>query len=329
VVPILNLAGTSLNYHQVIERNTLETYAADSGVEYALCKLGNDPEVYQVVNLQESFIVNDRTVDVTAEYLGDNIYKITSIATTDSNSSTTIESYVFIIIGLFDNGIASNSDLNIQNTLVDGDIYANGNIILQNSNVDGDAYATGTILGKSQVTGDIIEGGEPLDFPEIDAQLYQDEAQAGGTHNGELIIDSGGTVYLGPLYITGKLSIYNTMVILEGTVYVAGEIVVQDGQLIGAATIVAEGKVNLQMSGYDSENIPLIMSVNSDIVCQSGSTIGGVLYAPNGKIDVQGADMYGVLAGAEVLVQSSTITYPLNPNWWGAGEVNILTHSIN
>ncbi|GAJ00597.1 unnamed protein product, partial [marine sediment metagenome] len=33
VVPILDLAGTSLNYHQVIEKDTLETYSADSGVE--------------------------------------------------------------------------------------------------------------------------------------------------------------------------------------------------------------------------------------------------------------------------------------------------------
>jgi len=82
IVPILNLASTSLNYHRVVQRNTLETYAADSGVDYALCELGNDPEGYKTEVLQDSFIVNDRTVDVTTEYMGDDIYKITSIATT-------------------------------------------------------------------------------------------------------------------------------------------------------------------------------------------------------------------------------------------------------
>ena len=43
IVPGLNLSTISLKYHQTIESKTLEGYSADAGVEYALCKLYNDP----------------------------------------------------------------------------------------------------------------------------------------------------------------------------------------------------------------------------------------------------------------------------------------------
>ena len=141
VVPILDLAGTSLNYHQVIEKDTLETYSADSGVEYALCKLGNDPEGYQANLLQDSFTINSRNVDVSAQYLGDDIYKITSTATTDSSSSTTIESYVHIppYPSFFNNAISSKGVVTIRpGGEVFGDVQYNG--ILDNK---------GTIYGET------------------------------------------------------------------------------------------------------------------------------------------------------------------------------------
>jgi hypothetical protein len=35
IVPTVNLTSTSLNYHRIIEENTQELYAADSGMQYA------------------------------------------------------------------------------------------------------------------------------------------------------------------------------------------------------------------------------------------------------------------------------------------------------
>ena len=101
MVPMLQLASTNLKYHQLIQRNTEKTYAADSGVEYALGKLGNNPEHYKLNTLDDNFVVDNRTVDVTMEYVNNHVYRITSIAVTDANSSTSVESLVCIITQLF------------------------------------------------------------------------------------------------------------------------------------------------------------------------------------------------------------------------------------
>ncbi len=79
VVPMLNQSFTNLGYHQSIECRTLTSYSADSGVEYVLCKLYNAPGAYTETPLQESFNLNDRTVSVTAEYVGGGIYDITPV----------------------------------------------------------------------------------------------------------------------------------------------------------------------------------------------------------------------------------------------------------
>jgi len=127
--------------------------------------------------------------------------------------------------------------------------------------------------------------------------------------DGGLNIQSSGTMIAGPLYVNGDLIIQSTDIVLEGPVFVNGSIKVQAGQLHGSYSVVATGKILLQTTGYDSENIPLVMSINSDIKCQSGSTIGAGLYAPNGEIKLQAVDVYGFVCGGSVAVQSSHVTY--------------------
>lgn len=327
VVPILNLAGTSLNYHRVIEKNTLETYAADSGVEYALCELGNNPTQYLAIPLQENFIVNDRTVDVTAEYLGNNIFKITSTAATDGGSSTSIESYVEVMPGLFECAVtATSGDLFLEDSSIDGDVYAGGSVTLENS----------------QVTGTITEYGD-LEFPLLDIEPYKQEALSGGTIEGNLVLGAG-THNLGPKYITGYLKIEGgAEVTMGGTVYVEGlekmgtnlTIHIEAGTSItGTGNFIAQdGDIKIELARFELENIPLVAALYGNI--EKGEQcdyIKAILYAPEGEIRLDNIEIYGAVFGKSVtLLENTTITYPSEEesDLIGGGEVNRLTHSIN
>jgi hypothetical protein len=297
IVPILNLAGTSLNYHSVVQRNTLETYAADSGVEYALCELGNDPEGYKTEVLQDSFTVNDRAVDVTAEYMGNDIYKITSIATTDSNSSTTIESYIHIsqYPAFFNNAITSKGDITIQpGSLVDGTVQYGG--VLDN---------------KGTITGDIIQA-PVADWPTVEelSQFYWvDDVISGSTinissgtvenpyligpghTNGDLKITGTGVAQLnGTLYVQGSVTFQpGTGIKLNGhTIYADADIIMQPGtEVWGPGCVIAAGDVQFQPQlGTGEEAFILVMSVEGTVQFQPGNDFYGALVG-NAEVTLQ------------------------------------------
>jgi len=311
----------------VVERNTLGTYAADSGVEYALCDLGNNLTQYLEIPLQESFIVNDRTVDVTAEYLGNSIFKVTSIATTDGGSITSIESYVEVMPGLFGCAVtATSGDLFLEDSFVDGDIYAGGSVTLQNS----------------QVTGTTTEYGD-LEFPLLDIEPYKQEALSGGTIEGNLVLGAG-THNLGPKYITGYLKIEGgAEVTMGGTVYVEGlekmdtnrAIHIEAGTSVtGIGNFIAQdGDIKIELAIFELENIPLVAALYGNI--EKGENcdyIKAILYAPEGEIRMDNIEIYGAVFGKTVtLLENTTITYPAagETDLIGGGEVNRLTHSIN
>jgi len=289
VVPILNLAATSLNYHQVIERHTLETYAADSGVEYALCELGNDPEGYQANPLQGSFTTNGRDVDVTAEHLGDDIYKITSIATTDSTSSTTIESYVHIspYPAFFNNAITSKGDIEIQpGAEVFGDVQYNGTLDNKGT-IHGDTYTTPItgwptveelsqfywveepILGESSI--DISSGTVESPYPIGPART-----------SGDLTLTGSGVAELnGTLYVQGSLTLMPGAAIkLNGqTIYAEVDITFQPGtDVYGPGCIIAAGDIQFQPSlGTGEEAFILVMSVEGEVNFQPDNDFYGAI----------------------------------------------------
>jgi len=288
VVPILNLAATSLNYHQVIERHTLETYAADSGVEYALCELGNDPEGYKTNPLQGSFTNNDRDVDVTAEHLGDDIYKITSIATTDSNSSTTIESYIHIspYPAFFNNAITSKGDIEIQ----------------PGAEVFGDVQYNGTLDNKGTIYGDEIETpitGWPT-VEELSNFYWVDDVISGssidissgteaapyiigpGHTSGDLTITGSGVAILeGTLYVQGSLTLMpgTGIKLNEKTIYAEVDITFQPGtDVYGPGCIIAAEDIQFQPSlGTGEEAFILVMSVAGEVNFQPDNDFYGAL----------------------------------------------------
>jgi len=302
VIPALTLASTSLEYHGVVQKSTLETYAADSGVQYALCELGNNPREF-VEELPSE--VNGRTVNVTVEYMGGDIYKITSTATSVSGSITTIESYVhlrpYAIIANSTEGILTAR----HDTITNGDIYYTG--VLE-------------IIDNAVVYGEIIDG-YPIDLG-IDPEEYKAEAQSGGTHEGDLIINSS-PYSLGPLHITGKLTIEPGMnVTLGGTVYVDKNINIKDDVIItGTGNLLSENQTDEGKSieihkrvTISCDNLPLIMVVGStkELKVGDGCDITGILYAPNGKIHFHArgpSNVYGVLIGRDVRIcEDATVT---------------------
>ncbi|MBA7518073.1 hypothetical protein ES705_10139 [subsurface metagenome] len=344
VVPTLNFSFTSIKYHELIEGKTLESYSADSGVKYALCMLSNNPNTYHDDPLVLDFTINDRAVKVIAEYLDNNVYKIRSVATSANGKSTTIECCASATSGLFQHAAVSNGKMLIADSTIDSapvageaDIFCNGDFVLHTSTVNGDVTYTGALDMDeySVVTGDgptLVAEGEEL--PLIDTQFWLDKAQARDTHSGNYWLQDAGAAHLGPLYITGNLLIQNSNVILDGTVYVAGTIKVQQSVIVGSTTLIGEGKIQLQTAGYDTENIPIIMSVNDEIIVQANSLVGAVLYAPsvpNGKVTIQdNTQLYGSAVGYEVTVQGSTITYVAEVQvceGLPGSQINIFTYS--
>jgi len=347
VVPALNLASTSLNYHRVVEKNTLENYAADAGVDYALVKLGNEPGEFGPEPLPSE--VNDRTVNVTIKYIYGNIYKITSTATTDSGSSTSIESYVALYASMFDYGMAA-LDGNITMTgnaevtsldILSGDVYANGDINMSgNSEVDGDATATGDInlSANASIAGGIDDLAVPLEFAEIETSVYLGEANQGTLIEGNLNINTNGYYDLGPTHITGNLTISgNAIVRLTGTVWIDGTISMSGNTNIeGSATIVAVG--NIQVTGntkLDPDDIPLIISTDGNITATGNSWTSAILYAPNGGIVMSGnSKVYGCVIGESISASGNNVVEYVTGlrgrgDLPGSGGLEILTWQIS
>ena len=308
VVPALGLAGTRLKSDQVIEKKTMEHYAAGSGVEYAICKVGNNSAAFGPEDLPSA--VNSKTVTTTAEDMGESVYKITSTATGTDGSSTTIESYIKAAIGPFGNAVT----------------VANGDLILQGTDIDGDVYCSGDIsLEDSTVTGTVTEYGTN-EFELLDTEPYKQEALSGGTFNGNLILGAG-THDLGPLYVTGYLKIQaGAEVIMGGTVYVEGlekmtdnkSIHIEAGStLTGTGNLIAEdGDIKIEIATFDLDNLPLVAALVGAIKLENCTYIEALLYAP--EVDVglihteDNMSIYGSIFTSNLtLVENCSITYPL------------------
>jgi len=325
VLPMLRLSDSSQRYNQVTEIYTLNTYAADSGVEYGKYQIYNNPAEILASGLDEYLVINNIDVHVTAEYMtGTAAYEVISHAAR-AESSVTLKCSIVIDVGLFGNVVACDGDLVIDNCDFvsseegEADIYTHGNIEIKYSYVDGDAKASGVVtLDNSTVTGDIIEGAEVVEFPPILAEIHEDKAKDGGTYNGDLTYDSGGPYDLGPLYVDGKLDINNVDIVLHGTIYVTGDVTITNCEITGFGDILAEGK--LDMNNYSlnvdiPEILPLFMSVYDSVVMNNDLAGGtyAILYAPdenNGVINLDNVELTGSVAARLVTCVNSIINYP-------------------
>ncbi len=170
IAPFLGHASSSLTSSRIYGQAIVEQYSCDAGVEHGIWHLQNgDLEVPE-------FTINDQTVNVTIDDLGGQVYKITSTATSDDGSSTTIEATVSADGGTCewtDDGhidedtegnVCVDGDIEVNNGVkVEGNVYATGKIKLKNSaEIDGDVYAGGdiTLDNSAEITGDVSAGGK-------------------------------------------------------------------------------------------------------------------------------------------------------------------------
>ncbi len=160
ITPFLGHAGSNLIGSRVYEQGLTELYACDAGIEYAIWGLqsGNLEVEESATEMLPQFTLNSKTVEVTVENLGSNIYLVTSTATSEDSHSSTIESTLSA-------GGASYPPGDIVlgwNETYTGDALADGDIILgSTAKIAGNAYATGNIIlgWNARITGDAAAGG--------------------------------------------------------------------------------------------------------------------------------------------------------------------------
>ena len=160
ITPFLGHASANFIGSRTYEQSLTETYAGDSGVEYAIWSLmsGNLEVAEGATEALPQFTINGKTVTVTVQNLGEQIYLVTSTAASDDGHSTTIVSTLTAGGTEYTPG-----DFVLGwNETYKGDVLADGDITLGSvASIVGNAYATGNIeMGwRSRITGDAAAGG--------------------------------------------------------------------------------------------------------------------------------------------------------------------------
>ena len=310
---LLGHMGAGILAGEVHERRTAELYAADAGVEDAIWRIQSGEVTLctgQPIEPPFNINVNGKSVTVYIEYVGAGTYKITSVAITDDgggtaaiDSSTMVEAYVeAMAFDLLSGALVSMSNIDFSKDCV----------------VTGDVYYVGEITGKNYTH---TEGEEilvpPSAFPtqeqnEAFAQTFKEEALVGGTHPGDMPINSDGT--LGPKYITGNLYVEDKVTLnLAGTIYVEGTIdFKKESEVTGSGSIVAVGDIYLsKLPDYGIEGDSIIMSLNGDIIFKKEATIEALVYAPNGSVivDKQLTVEGSIIAGYIDIKKDAYLTY--------------------
>lgn len=320
IVALLNHLNTSLLLASKSEERAITYYAADSGFEDAFFflqqgkGLGNWTETGAQQWERDVYEINDRTVAVSiVEDTGNQTYKITSTATTDSGSSTIIESYVFEqtfdLSPFGDNAITSQGDVTIQG---------------QKGGIEGNVTYVGTLdcpegpPCEETINGTVTQDPDGIDWwpstgEYIDYFLSQVDDSDTYLNNS---IDANSISNIGPLYRQGDLDIFSSQdgktLTLNGTVYVTGDLYIGNHAKeftldLNDQTIFVEGaltigdKTTIAGSGCliaigdiffspniasSAEDFLFTMSIEGFTTLNPGSTYYGSI-AGNAEVDLQ------------------------------------------
>ena len=230
VAPFLSHAGSSLIGSRIYEQSIDEQYSADAGVEYAIWQIqSGESEVPEGEELElPQFALNSKTVNVTIANEGEWIYKITSTATSDDGSSTTIEAYVSITVGFFDGDytVFEGNFILDRGEEYTGDVYAEGNIQLsRDAVINGSVYAEGDVqLSEGAViNGNVYAGGN--------IQLSEGATINGSVCAGGNVQLSQGAAINGDVYAGGNVQLSRDATI-TGDVYAGGNVQLSQGAVI-------------------------------------------------------------------------------------------------
>lgn len=275
ITPFLGHASSNLIGSRVYEQSLAELYSCDAGIEYAIWGLlsGNLEVAESTTEALPQFTINNKTVYVTVENLGSQIYLVTATATSDDSHSTTIESYVSYGGG----GWSSDGDISGDTT---GDVYIDGNANIGiNASVDGSVYTTGdaTLGNNAEVTGNVVSGGD-LELSN-NAVIGGDVSAAGDLtldNNSEIgSIEVGGNVCAG-----GDITLDNNTVIY-GSVYTTGNILINGNAIIkGDVYIGADiATIVINNNGKIEGNVYITGSITSKIQLAVNARIYEDVYA--------------------------------------------------
>ena len=288
ITPLLVFMNTGLKAGGVYESKLQEFYAADSGVEKAMCQISQNN-----TNLTVSgYSLNDRNVNVIINATGGGIYKINSTATSNSGGNTTVECCVLNIGGFnfFDNAITSNGDVTIQ----------------PNNNITGNVTANGTVTYKKGDINGTVTPGATINWPskeQLSAWYWDDVKNLAPFPDPSINIDTHPTI--GPLYRNGTLDIYNggsagKNATLNGTVYVTDDLT-----------------IGTTKTGKD---FTLNLNNNTTIFCEGGIEVGGACTISGSGCIIAVGDIDfspNIAAGSEndfVFIMSVAGTVKLHPN---------------
>jgi len=328
--PLLSFMGTGLLAGEVYEARTAELYAVDAGVEdavwkiqnkdgYLPCSPGGPPRNYTITD------INGKNVDITitsvALYQGitnlTGTYRIESM-TTGNGSGTQIETYIEGVNIYGDYGDILGQVLTSQNeiTLKPG---------TEVNPPDGEQ-------GPAENYTDAWPTAEEL----ID--FYLDDVKDGTRYYSDTVIDIAGVdTELGPLYVEGELTIYNSSntpatLTLTGTIYVTGDTLIGstkkdftlnlNDSTIFVASDSADPQKALWVGGkctvVGSGVIIAIGDVYFEPKTEAGVTDPIFVMSVSGTTLVQPqGDFYGSIAGnVEIELKPGTsINYPESEGW--------------
>ncbi len=214
-----------------------------------------------------------------------------------------------------------------------GDAHADKII---NSEVECDAYydsdpndISATSVGRNKIPDSDAPPPEPLPISDAKIQDWKGDAAAGGTFNGNRIID-GTTTSLGPLEITGDLEVINNAVLtLTGTIWVWGDIKFNNGATIkldsgygsSSGTMLTDGQITVnnncvfQGSGDEDSYILILttnnsLDTNSPAIAINNNAETVIFYAGDGLIKVgQNAQLREATAYQLELANGASVDY--------------------
>ena len=223
----------------------------------------------------------------------DGLAKIGRFGSSWNNTSPLSDLYFKIFLG----GSVSTIDNIIVGSGGVGEAHAN---TVTNSTIAGNLYCeSGTNNNKSCNTS--LPDPSPEAFPISDANIqeWKDAAVAGGTTNGNVVID-GTSTSIGPRKIVGELTLTNNAVLtITGTIWVTGKITISNGSIVrlsssygtGSGVVTTDNFVDLsnnalfQGSGQTGSYVMLISTLdcpggsgcNSDNAISVGNNAGAVI----------------------------------------------------
>ncbi|RJO61878.1 hypothetical protein C4544_01655 [candidate division WS5 bacterium] len=331
---LLAVASASLYNKVSIERaynNAMAMSIAEAGVEKAIWEfkqgLSYTGEVGNTNIPGGEFDVQVTDIDTTNKYITAIAYvpsktdpkykKAVKVKLTAQPSNTDISFSYAVQSGV--NGMEIGGSSNIE-----GSLYSNGNIRVYGSaevHDPGNAWAVGTIDDGGRIKGTKTPGAPAVPLPNINLDAWRDLAASGGTIsggaiptgnfgpkkiNGSATFNGGNLNIMGPIYITGSLSISGS-----------GNWNLDDSLGSGGTVVIVDGSVSISGGHHFNENedggyIAIIAAGPGSQISYTGSATGEkvALFAPDGTISLAGSGrIVAMMAKGLSIMGSGKIEY--------------------